>query len=249
MAKNDFTSLRDEYGRLWRSMTFDAARASTIRAAAKRLYSNMHRYLAIEKATGVPASFIAVAHERESGARFDRHLHNGDPLTRRTFHVPAGRPLAGSPPFTWEESAEDALRMKGLDKITDWSIERTLYELERYNGFGYRGTGEFSPYLWAGSNHSDETGKYVADGKFSASAVEQQLGVAPLLKALWDIDPALALPRRAKMPPAEVAAPSGSGIAVGTGMLQSGFPLWQAALVAVGVAFVAYVIVKIVKRK
>jgi lysozyme family protein len=69
---------------------------------------------------------------------FNRHLHNGDPLTARTVQVPAGRPKTGEPPFTWEESATDALMLEKLDQWEDWSVPGTLYKLEQYNGWGYR---------------------------------------------------------------------------------------------------------------
>ena len=45
--------------------------------------------------------------------RFDQHLHNGDPLSGRTTHVPPGRPRPASPPFTWEQSAHDAIIRSG----------------------------------------------------------------------------------------------------------------------------------------
>jgi lysozyme family protein len=67
----------------------------------------------------VPWELIAALHEREAGGSFKGHLHNGDPLTGRTYHVPAGRPAKGSPPFTWEASAIDALTMAphSLDQV------------------------------------------------------------------------------------------------------------------------------------
>lgn len=88
-------------------------------------------------------------------------------------------------------SAIDALLLKGLDKINDWEPGRLLYELERYNGFGYRAQGIPSPYVWAGSNQSDERGKYVADHVFSQTAVEKQLGCAVLVAGLIKLDPSL----------------------------------------------------------
>jgi lysozyme family protein len=66
---------------------------------------------------------------------FNRHLHNGDPLTSRTVHVPAGRPKSGTPPFTWEQSAVDALAYDGLTQVTDWSIEHVAYVFENFNGW------------------------------------------------------------------------------------------------------------------
>src|SRR3954454_15273701 len=77
-----------------------------------------------------------------------------------------------------------------LDRVPAWSIERTLYELEKYNGWGYLGKGN-SPYLWAGTSEY-HGGKYVADGVYSASAFDKQLGCVAVIKAMADLDPAIA---------------------------------------------------------
>jgi hypothetical protein len=132
---------------------------------------------------------IAVIHNLESGANFNTHLHNGDSLKGRTYHVPAGRPEFGHPPYTFEESAEDALDMKGLDKVQSWTDERIAYELERYNGFGHRLYHKtvLTPYLWSGTTHYSR-GKYVEDGKWDGSAVSQQIGAIPLLQAIRKLD-------------------------------------------------------------
>src|ERR1700709_525097 len=71
--------------------------ADTEAAIIKR---NEPRYINIVKATGVPSHVVALIHLMECGSSFSEHLHNGDPLTNRTTHVPKGRPLGGSPPFT-----------------------------------------------------------------------------------------------------------------------------------------------------
>jgi hypothetical protein len=82
-------------------------------------------------------------------------------------------------------SASDALSMKRLDRITSWSLSNTLYQLEAYNGFGYRLSHPevLSPYLWSFSNHYT-SGKYVADGRWSDSAVSQQCGAAVVLRRM-----------------------------------------------------------------
>jgi len=38
-------------------------------------------------------------------------------------------------------------------------------------------------YLWAGTN-LEKPGKFVADGKWSATAVSSQIGIVPILKEL-----------------------------------------------------------------
>lgn len=131
---------------------------------------------------------VGLIHEMECSQNFRCHLHNGDPLTARTVHVPAGRPAFGEPPFTFEESAIDALKMQGADRITDWSIGNVLYFLEGYNGYGYDRFHHInSPYLWSGSNHY-VSGKYVSDGKYDANVVSQQIGIALLMKKLLTKD-------------------------------------------------------------
>ena len=134
---------------------------------------------------GIPWWFVGIVHGLESSFDFGCHLHNGDPLTGRTVRVPRGRPEAGEPPFTWRESAVDALRLQGLDGLDDWSVGAALDRLERYNGLGYRRSGRPSPYLWSYSGHYDK-GKYVADGRFDPEAESKQCGGATLLRRLED---------------------------------------------------------------
>ena len=77
--------------------------------------------------------------------------------------------------------------MHGMQNIgkDGWSIERISFELERYNGFGYRRNHPTvkSPYLWSCTNHYT-SGKYVGDGKFSMTAVSAQVGAMAVLKQL-----------------------------------------------------------------
>ena len=70
----------------------------------------------------------------------------------------------------------------------DWSIGGTLYKLEKYNGWGYRSRHPhvLSPYLWSFSNHYSK-GKYVADGRWSESAVSQQAGAAVILRRMAEM--------------------------------------------------------------
>src|SRR5262245_57307241 len=204
-----FDSLRSEYATLWSRMVLLPERAAALDAAAGKLIAHKRRYQGVADATGVPWFVIAVLHERESSADFTTHLHNGDPLSARTRQVPAGRPARGAPPFTWEESAIDALTMGGheLHKVADWPIERIAYECERYNGWGYRNHGTPSAYLWSFSNIY-RGGKYVADGVWSASAVDKQCGTMPLLRRIAELDASVALDGIAPSPARPVPAPA-----------------------------------------
>ena len=142
------------------------------------------RYERLGKRLGVPWAFIAATHGLEASFNFRAHFHNGDfPLSRRTRQVPAGRPPNWLPPSDWESSAADALRLLGFTGQSDWSLPRTLYRLEAYNGFGYRRAGRASPYLWSFSSLYSR-GKFVADGKFDPKARSKQCGAAVMLKLL-----------------------------------------------------------------
>ena len=184
----DYASLREEYGRMFRQMTVRPQYAEIADWHLQMMRKSKARYERVAEQTGVPWHFIAVTHGLEASFNFRAHLHNGDfPLSARTRQVPAGRPSTWLPPSDWESSARDALRLLGFTGQKDWSLERTLYRLEAYNGLGYRGVGVPTPYLWSFSNHYDR-GKFVSDGKFSRTAKSQQCGAAVMLKVLADVE-------------------------------------------------------------
>ncbi len=181
-----FAELKPEYLALFSGMQVRPEFADTLGWHVKEARRNRLRYEAVSKDTGVPWHFIAVVHGLEASYNFRAHLHNGDfPLTARTRQVPAGRPKIWGPPSSWEASAKDALSLLGFTGQSDWSLERTLYRLEAYNGFGYRKRGVATPYVWSFSNHYDR-GKFVRDGSWSATARSQQCGGGVVIKALVD---------------------------------------------------------------
>jgi lysozyme family protein len=181
--------LRDEYDFLFDNCLIRANTLSQVEKIISAVVGNQGRYEAVSHTAGggIPWYFIAVIHTMESSLNFNTHLHNGDPLTARTVHVPAGRPKVGAPPFAWEESAADALRLKKLDRWSDWSVAGLLYKLEEYNGWGYRSSHPevLSPYLWSFSNHYT-SGKYKADGVWSDSLVSKQCGAAVILRRMLE---------------------------------------------------------------
>jgi len=174
---------KPDFQKLWDTMVIKPEKMPEVQFMAAKIVKNKARYEAVSKVTGVPWIVIGCIHKQESNCDFGTHLHNGDPLTARTVQVPAGRPVNGKPPFTWEESAIDALGYDGATGIKDWSIVATLNFLHRYNGLGYLNKGIYSPYLWSYTNHY-VSGKYVRDGVYDPKAVSGQCGVAPLLKVL-----------------------------------------------------------------
>lgn len=178
----------ESYIQLWSTIQIRPEWKKTSDAIAAKIVSNQGRYAAAVSGTAIPWWFIAVVHAMECSLRFDQHLHNGDPLTARTVRVPSGRPAAGPPPFTWEESAQDSIVYESLDKVADWGLASVLFNWHRYNGINneYKKRGIPTPYLWSGSQHYTK-GKYVADHEFDPNAVSGQAGAAVILKALVDM--------------------------------------------------------------
>jgi lysozyme family protein len=179
-----YDELADEYVRFFGGADYlDATKEKAAEEYGRKLLEYRDRYAEVVKGSKIPWWFVGLAHMMESGFNFKTHLHNGDPLTRKTFRVPAGRPARGSPPFDWVDSARDSLDRLGLFGESDWSLSRALYRIEQYNGFGYRRFGVPSPYLWSFSTIYKK-GKFVADGVFNGDAVSKQCGAATVLKFL-----------------------------------------------------------------
>lgn len=172
-----------EYKQLFDGCVIQSEKFPAIDKIIRTILDAKPRYETIEANTNVPWFFIGIIHCLEANINFEKHLHNGDPLTARTKQVPMNRPKTGNPPFMWEASATDALQLKSLDKWEDWSIPGMLFQFERYNGFGYRPRGINSPYLWSFSNHYVK-GKFVKDGIFNENAVSKQCGAAVLLRRM-----------------------------------------------------------------
>ena len=181
-------ALRRDYEVLFQTCAVAPIRHGEVDRIVARFVRHRLRYAAACANTTVPWCFAAIVHELESGGNFSRHLHNGDPLRGRTVRAPKGRPPRGEPPFAWEASAADALMLQGLNRVKQWTLGQILYRLERYNGLGYRmhHPEVLSPYLWAGSNHYTR-GKYVRDGRWSATAVSSQIGGAVQLRRMAEI--------------------------------------------------------------
>jgi len=184
-------SPKTHHEKLWDSVEIKGSQVFRIDKRISQYVENKARYVAIEKMRngGVPSAVIFTLHGRESTWSFKKHLHEGSPLTGRTKWIPKGRPKA--PPsngsvYTFEESAEDVLyKLKDLESV-DWTkCNNALYTIEKYNGLGYLKYHKdvLSPYLWSGTNHYT-SGKYVADGKFSHTAVDKQLGTCAILKRM-----------------------------------------------------------------
>lgn len=179
-----FEGRKDHYRRLWETMELRQDKIPQLNWHVEKIIKYRDRYNDVQIITGVPWWFVGLIHAMEASYNFKKHLHNGDPLTARTRRVPRGRPLSGVPPFTWSASACDALEQKDFHKYKTWRIDEVCYRLEIYNGTGYALYRNIeTPYLWSYTNHYTR-GKYVSDGRYSASAVSAQAGACAILKLL-----------------------------------------------------------------
>ena len=152
---------------------------------APKVIANKERYKRVAQGLGCPLVMVPLIHSRENGPDvgvFKSYLGNGQPLNKVTTIVPKGR----GPFSSWEAGAIDALKLSSIDKVTEWSLERMLFELERFNGFGYRGRIN-TPYLWSHTNHY-KSGLYVRDGVYSSSTVSKNPGCFALYLILVGLD-------------------------------------------------------------
>lgn len=142
----------------------------------ERLLKDLSAYKDLEKESKVPALWSMCTNERESDGDLRTFLGNGDPLNKKSTHVPRGY----GPFATWAAGAQVALHIDGVDKVAVWNPARACFEWVTFNGWGY---GLNSPYVTAGTQ-LQKIGKYEADGKFNPDAWDTQLGC---LTIMWGI--------------------------------------------------------------
>lgn len=173
------------YANLWAKAAVRGQYVASARQWAQKIINAKTTYQAVEAVTAVPWFFIGLLHMRESSLNFSTYLGNGQPLNRVTTIVPKGR----GPFPSWQAGAEDALTYDGLaNNGAPWhEIPYLLWAAEKYNGQGYFQLGINSPYVWSWTTNYT-SGKYVADGKYSPTAVDQQPGIAAILGELLVMD-------------------------------------------------------------
>jgi lysozyme family protein len=179
-------SAKPDFAKLWASCEIDPKRVKDVAVTVARLRKNLPTYERIGHLANCSWWVPALLHYRESSKlTLDVYLHNGQKLGVKTTIKPKGI-LFRKDQFV--EAAVDALKRHGLFFVTSPVV--FLPFAEKYNGLGYRkrvgdkGRIELSPYIWAATNHHDETSKYTHDGKYDPRAVEKQLGVAAILRGL-----------------------------------------------------------------
>ncbi len=213
-----FEQYRDAYRANWDALQIRPEREQAAARTAKTLLAGKARYQVVEARAGVPWWFVGLCHYREGAFNFGTYLGNGQSLGRRTTIVPIGRgPFFGNTAF--EDGADDALTIQGFVNAADWSIERTAYRLEGFNGYGYHGKGVNSPYLYGGSTlygpPQAKAGKYVADHDFDADFIDTQLGTLVVLKALCALDASIGFSAPGAAAPHEEALEHGVAWAQG----------------------------------
>ncbi len=183
--KPPFEKAKAEYRRLFETAKIRSKYASSVNWYVSKLLSekNQGRWNQVAQELCCPWYFVGIIHAMEAGFNFRSHLHNGDSLRRKTRNIPRNRPPVWNPPNDWQSSAIDALKYDGFDNVTGWSLERTLYRWEGYNGWRSRRNGINTPYLWSFSNQYSK-GKFVADNVWDPNAVSKQCGAAVMLKEL-----------------------------------------------------------------
>lgn len=198
MTAHPFEVLRPEYER--RIKALKITRKAQIEHRAAQLCENsvLDHYLPVQDATKVPVIFQAATFERESGTNFRTSPAQGDPWTKVSIHVPRGR----GPYPSWSACAIDTYNKEHVGVlapgVTRWTGPYLCWKFEGFNGFGPRDHGRVSGYVFAGTDQYDppagKGGKYVADGQWSPSTVDQQLGAFAVALAMCRLRPELSLP-------------------------------------------------------
>lgn len=223
--KHPYDALKSDYTSMLATAVIRPECEHGLAGVATRLLRDKPVYQRIFEATGVPVAALMALAEREMSGDLHCYLGNGQRLNMRTTIVPKGRGPFPDTTAGFIAGALDALHLDGLDQIAAtaeaWSMTRTLYEDELWNGFGYRAHGIPSPYLVGGTT-AQKPGKYVRDGVFDASVMDPQLGTLAIMLELFKQDPSMVFggvvaPSVTDAPPL-VPAPLPTG--VGGGFLQ-----------------------------
>jgi len=163
--------LSDEYVKLFNKCEIDSDKIDELNIIVKKIIEYRKTY---EKVKIIPWWLVGILHYERLSFDFTKHLHNGDSLLNRTVNSPKNRPEKGKPPYSWFDSAKDAisLKIKFIPKDRKWTISDVLYFLESYEeNFKTRiHKRMYSSSLWSNTNiRTDNTDK---------------IGAAAILKAL-----------------------------------------------------------------
>lgn len=191
--QHPFELLKPEYEQQIASTRILPAREKELAIACEGLlkHEDVYQMLSARTPNKIPAAFLMALSEREMSGNVHCYLGNGQSLTHRTTLVPADRgPWLQPWPENFIIGALDALTLDGLTSITDWTLARSAYEAEIWNGPGYRNRGLPSPYVF-GATTVQRPGKFVRDRVFDAEVMDPQLGVIAIIEELFHLKPEL----------------------------------------------------------
>jgi lysozyme family protein len=169
-----------------RLLEVEKVAAALIAPKAKAIYQQI-----AQAVWGAPDRwwFVAVVHEREASQNFALSIAQGDPWNQVSTHVPRGvgpfKSFVDAAVFTLTK-----LPVGGFipAKWPDWTIGGVLTLWTLYNGTGYENYhDEPSPYDW-GATSIEQIGKYVADGVFSSTTWDAQVGCAAIIRGMIELD-------------------------------------------------------------
>ena len=180
-VNKELSALHQDYLMLWKTCNIRDSKKNYVSGIVDKINKNRVIYKYIEGETNVPWYVVACLHSKEASLDMEGCLMNGDPIWKKTIHVPEGY----GPWDTWKESAVDALEYDKMHLKPYGTIMQILEACEGYNGWGYRKYHKEvkSPYLWAASNHYTKGG-YKYDGKFKNNFIQTNPGCATLLKEM-----------------------------------------------------------------
>lgn len=157
------------------------------------------KYINVAKSADIPVYLVGALHWRESNGDFTTYLSNGDKLGNATYKngdSNNGSILPSNTPNTitftldqWDLAAIYALNQVQNNKVTlNISLSTTdinvlCYYSEMYNGLGYMKRGLPSPYILSGTT-GYKKGKYIADSNYDSNAIDSQVGILPMLRAI-----------------------------------------------------------------
>jgi lysozyme family protein len=176
MSSYTFEFLRKDYEVKWAACEIPSDKLKTVQKSVEQILKNKEFYSEAEYQTGCPWYFIGSIHSKECSCKMDSQIFNGEKWAKKTTLVPKGL----GPWKSWIDSTIAALY--GFKNI-NWTIERVLFELERWNGFGYRMKHPEvnSPYLWSHTNLYQKGG-YSSDGVFDQNWISKNPGAASIIK-------------------------------------------------------------------
>ncbi len=172
------------YSSLFGSMQILPSKERECMEAARKVLRGKSRYIQVEARADAPWYVVGITHLMECSCSWNRQILNGQHWNLKTTLWPPGL----GPWESWEESAVCGMLRFRKRYPPRWTVGAMGLFLERWNGMGYAMRGKHSPYLWSMSNHGEGVGKFVADGKYSATAVSQQVGAMVLLKLILEAE-------------------------------------------------------------